>query len=99
MHMKLRYKFEFVEMNNELVGVPVGDNADEFHGMLKVNDLSKEFIELIDESSNPNEVLDKILQRYPEEKRNEVGQQLCDFLNQLIKEGILDPEFDKTNNG
>lgn len=89
--MKLLYKFEFVEMDNELVGVPIGDNADNFHGVLKVNELTKEIIELIDSSSKPEEVLDKILANHPEEEKDEAGQQLCDFLNQLIREGILDP--------
>lgn len=89
--MKLLYKFEFVEMDGELVGVPVGDNADNFHGVLKVNELTKEVLELIDSSSKPEEVLEKILNNHPEEKRNEAGQELCDFLNQLIREGILDP--------
>lgn len=89
--MKLLYKFEFINMDGELVGVPVGDNADKFHGVLKVNELTKEIIELIDSSSSPGEVLDKVLKNHPEEKRNEAGQQLCDFLNNLIREGILDP--------
>ena len=89
--MRLKYNFEFIEMDDELVAVPVGDNANEFHGMIKINDVTKEMLELIKESNKPEEVLDKLLKNHPEEKKNELGQYLCDFLNTLIKEGILEP--------
>ena len=42
-------------------------------------------------SSSPDEALEKLCLIYPDYDRNELGQSLCDLLNQLIKEGVLDP--------
>ena len=89
--MKLKYEFEYVEIDDEIMCVPIGENANQFHGMIKINDVSKEMLEIINECNNPNEVLDKMLQRHPEENKDELGNYLCEFLNTLIKEGILEP--------
>ena len=89
--MKLRYNFEYIEMDDELVGVPIGENAEKFHGMIKINDISKEMLEILKDCSSPEEALDKLHAKFPEEDKKELGQYLCDFLNLLIREGILEP--------
>ena len=89
--MKLLYDFEIMDMGDETVAVPVGDSAQKFHGMLRMNAEAAQMLRQIGESSTPEEVLEKLCRLYPEEDRNELGQTLCDFLNQLIKEGILQP--------
>lgn len=89
--MKLKYDLEFMEVGKDIVAVPVGDNANELHAMININNESKQILELIKESNTPEEVLDKLCKLYPNDNRNELGQQLCDFLNQLIREGLLIP--------
>ncbi len=89
--MKLKYNLEFMEVGDGIVAVPVGDNADELHAMINLNNESKIILELIKESETPDEVLNKLCKIYPEDSKNELGQQLCDFLNQLIREGLLIP--------
>jgi len=89
--MKLKYDLEFMEVGKDIVAVPVGDNANELHAMININNESKQILELIKESNTPEEVLDKLCKLYPSDNRNELGQQLCDFLNQLIREGLLIP--------
>jgi len=89
--MKLKYDLEFMEVGKDIVAVPVGDNANELHVMININNESKQILELIKESNTPEEVLDKLCKLYPNDNRNELGQQLCDFLNQLIREGLLIP--------
>lgn len=89
--MKLKYDFEYMEMDGEIAAVPVGDNAWQFHGMLTINDTAKEILELIKECDGPEQVHKKLWQLHPEENFNEVGDKLCAFLNNLIREGILEP--------
>jgi len=89
--MKLKYDLEIMEVGDSIVAVPVGENANELHAMINLNEESKKIIELIKESNTPDEVLDKLCKLYPEETKNELGQQLCDFLNKMIKEGLLIP--------
>ena len=43
--MKLRYEFTMMDMGGEIAAVPTGDNAAEFHGVLKLNDVAKDILE------------------------------------------------------
>lgn len=90
--MKLLYKFEIKEMDEELFAVPVGDNRSRFHGMMRMNQAAAEMLQLIQEHSSPEAVLEVLLQRYPDMEKDDLGWELCSFMNHLITEGILDPE-------
>ena len=89
--MKLLYKFELKEMGEECFAVPVGDDGSRFHGMIRMNQDAAEMLQLIQEYRSPEAVLDALLQSHPDLERNDIGQELCDFMNRLIAEGILDP--------
>lgn len=89
--MKLQYNFEIMDMGDEIVAVPVGEGAGEFHGMLRMNQDAAEMLRLVQESETPNEVLDKLCRLHPEVEKDELGMKLCDYLNQLVREGILKP--------
>jgi len=89
--MKLKYEFEMVEIGDELSAVPVGDNADEFHAVVQLNDVGAKMLKYIAESQSPEEVLQKLITDYPNDDRDDIAQKLCGFLNQLILEGILIP--------
>lgn len=89
--MKLKYDLQMMEVDDQIVAVPVGDKASEFHAIINLNKESQQIIELIKQSNTPEEVHEKLCKLYPEDDRNELGQQLCDFLNQLVKEGLLIP--------
>lgn len=89
--MKLKYEFSYIDVDDEVAAVPVGDNAGEFHGMLTINDTAKEVLELIKMYDTPEQLHKELCRRHPEEDFNEVGVKLCDFLNNLVREGILEP--------
>lgn len=89
--MKLKYELTIVEIEGEYMAIPVGTNVKEFQGMLQLNDVAKDMLECIQESSSPKEAHKKLIERYPEENPIEVGENLCEFLNQLVREGLLQP--------
>ena len=89
--MKLKYEFEFIDVDDELVAVPIGDNATDFHGMIKINEETKEMLEIIKTCNKPEEVLDILCKNHPEDKKDELGRYLCNFLNDLVRQGILIP--------
>ncbi len=89
--MKLRYTFEIMDMGEEMCAVPVGDNCQQMHGILQLNDVGAKMLKYIAESKTPEEVHEKLCADYPEDDKNDIGQKLCNFLNRLIAEGILIP--------
>lgn len=87
--MRLKYKFSMMDMGGEIAAVPVGDNAGEFHGMLKVNDISADILSQLEEDTTPEKVHAYLVEKYPDSTKDEIGAQLASFLNQLISEGLL----------
>ncbi len=89
--MKLKYEFEVMDMGDEFVAVPVGDRAEELHGMLRLNADAAEMLELIRTNDTPEAVLEILCTRYPKENKDDLGKAVCDYLNQLLHAGILEP--------
>jgi Coenzyme PQQ synthesis protein D (PqqD). len=78
-----------MDMGGEIAAVPVGENADEFHGMLKVNDISADILSQLEEETTPEKVHAYLVEKYPDFTEDEIGRELANFLNQLIAEGLL----------
>ena len=87
--MKLRYEFSVMEMDGEYMAVPVGENAGSFNGMLRMNEVSAEILDLLKEDTTPDAVHRILRERYPDSDDREIGEALATFLNQLIREGLL----------
>ena len=87
--MKLRYEFSVMEMDGEYMAVPVGENAGSFNGMLRMNEVSAEILDLLKEDTTPEAVHRILRERYPDSDDREIGEALASFLNQLIRDGLL----------
>lgn len=87
--MKLRYELSVMEMDGEYMAVPVGENAGSFNGMLRMNEVSAEILDLLKEDTTPEAVHRILRERYPDSDDREIGEALTAFLNQLIREGLL----------
>ena len=62
--MKLRYVFENVDMGNEIISVPVGDGANNVHGVNKLNKEGKEILELLKEDITEQQIVKKLTEKY-----------------------------------
>ena len=89
--MKLKYEFELMDIGDEVVAVPAGDSKGKYHGMLRMNQDAAEMLKLVQTHSRPEDVLDELCRQYPDMDRNDLGQELCNYLNRLVAEGILEP--------
>ena len=62
--MKLKYAFENIDMGDEIVAVPVGKNAEQIHGVLKLNREGLEIVELLKDDVTEQEIIDKLTSKY-----------------------------------
>lgn len=85
--MKLKYEFVIMEMGDEIIAVPVGDET--FHGILKLNSIGADILEQLKEETTPEKVHRYLKEKYPESTDQEIGENLVNFLNRLLREGIL----------
>lgn len=87
--MKLKYELTIMNMGDEYAAVPVGDDAAKFHGMLKLNEESADILEQLKEDTDPYKIHKYLKKKHPEATDDEIGQMLVDFLNKLVREGLL----------
>ncbi len=86
--MKLKYTFEMMEIDDQLMAVPVGDGADEFHGILKLNASAASIFELLKEEKSEEEIVEALKEEYEDSK--ELTSYVHEYLGQLKEEGFLE---------
>jgi len=89
--VKMKYTFEIMDMGDVQCAVPVGSSSQKLHAVLQLNDVGAKMLKYIAENDTPEAVFEKLCADFPEDDREDIGQKLCDFLNQLTKEGLLLP--------
>ena len=78
--MKLRCSFEFVDMGEEIIAVPVGENANLVRGVLKLNKEGKEIIELLQSNISREQIVNTLSEQYTTDKNV-----LLAYVNETIK--------------
>lgn len=86
--MKLKYTFEMMEVDEQTMAVPVGDGAEEFHGILKLNDSAAAILELLKEDTTLEAVTEKLLEQFDSSKE-EMEEYVTDYVNQLKEAGLI----------
>ncbi len=87
--MKLKYHFEKMEIEDEIVAVPVGENANELHSVLNLNEVAMRILELLHEETTEEEIVSHLLLEYEGEKAA-VEKAVQSFVAQLRQENLLE---------
>ena len=87
--MKSKYVFEKMELDGEIVAVPVGESAAELHAVLNVNEEAMRIIELLREETTEENIVAQLLKEYTGEKE-EVSAYVHQYIEQLTAEGLLE---------
>ena len=87
--MKSKYQFERMELDDEIVAVPVGDNVDEFHAILNVNEEAMRILELMKEDTNEQKIVSQLLLEYSGTEE-ELLPLVHAYIGQLRQEGLLE---------
>ncbi|QUA54026.1 PqqD family protein [Aristaeella lactis] len=81
--MKFRYTFECMDMGDETIAVPVGDNANDLHGVVKLNKEGLEIFKLLQDNKTEEEIVSILANEYSNDK-----QQLTDYVHKTIQSMI-----------
>lgn len=87
--MHLKYTFEPVDMGDEIILVPVGENANEVHGVVKMNREGLEIINLLKDDTTKDNIIEKLLKKY-ENDRETIDLWVNRTINVLIDAGLID---------
>lgn len=68
--MKLKYTFDAVDMGDETIAVPVGEGADQMHGVVKLNKSGYEIMEMLQEDKTVEDIVDILATKYDNSKED-----------------------------
>lgn len=87
--MKLKCEFVLSSIADEVVAVPVGDNAQNYQLVLKLNEESGRIIELLNNETTLEEIVREIKKEYLVDD-TQVEHEIMDFIEQLKTAGLID---------
>ncbi len=87
--MKSKYTFEKMELDDEIVAVPVGESAADLHAVLNVNEEAMRILELLKEETTEEAVVAQLLKEYAGEK-DEIAAHVHAYIEQLAAEGLVE---------
>ena len=86
--MKTKFSFEVMDLDDGMVAVPVGEGANHFHGVLKVNETAVSILKLLEKETTEEAIVDELLKEYTGNKEQMTGY-VHEFVQKLIEEGIV----------
>lgn len=87
--MKTKYLFEIMDLDDELVAVPIGGNTDQFHGVLKLNETAADILRLLEQDTTEAQIVETMMQQYAGNKES-IARYVHAYLEKLKNEGIVE---------
>jgi len=87
--VRSKYTFEKMELDDEYVAVPVGENAADLHAVLNVNEEAMRILELLQDETTEEKIVAQLLKEYEGDKE-EIASLVSAYIDQLRQEGLLE---------
>ena len=86
--MKINFSYEIVDMGNEFIAVPVGENSGAVHGVVKLNKAGVEIIELLKSDTTVEKIVAVLGDKYDNDI-NTLNEDVEHFINILKSNGLI----------
>lgn len=88
--MKLRYEFETMEMDDQIVAVPVGEEAeDALHGIIKLNDSGAAIFRLLKKETTEDAIVAAMKKEY-DASEEQIREFVRAFVSDLARQGVVE---------
>ena len=77
-----------MELDGEIIGVPVGNNASDLHAVLNLNEEAMRILELLMKETTEKNIVDQLVKEY-DGTEAEIASAVHTFIEQLRQEGLL----------
>ena len=92
--MRLKSDFEFVDMGDEIIAVPIGKGAEQIRGVLKMNLEGQEILDLLKKGNTEEQIIDTLTAKY-ENDRDTISGYVHEMLIKLCSAGLMEEERGK----
>ena len=62
--MRMKYMLEKMEMDDQIIAVPVGENSEEFHGIIRLNETAAKIIDLLQHDVSEEDIVSALVKEY-----------------------------------
>ncbi len=87
--MKLKCNFENIDMQDEIISVPVGQDANKIQGVLKLNQSGAEIIDILKDNVTIEQIVDKLSAQYRDDKGT-LTTYVMTFIDKLKSNGLIE---------
>ena len=87
--VKLKLSFERMELDNQIIAVPIGENVDDFRGVIKMNETAAKIFELLKNDTTEKAIIDALMKEYevPEE---DISEDVRKYISEFEAKGLLE---------
>jgi len=86
--LRLKFQFEKMKLEGKTVAVPVGENVDEFRGVVKLNETSAFIFDLLKEEISMDEIVEALEKEY-DAPRSIIAADVKKCLEEFEERGLL----------
>lgn len=86
--MHLKYTFDTMELDDRIVAIPVGEGANGYHGVIKLNETAAFIFELLKKETTEEEIV-KILEEKYDAARDTLAEDVHKFIMEFEEKGFL----------
>lgn len=87
--MRLKYDFAAMEMEGKTVAVAVGDDANKFHGMLRLNDTAAYIFQMLHDDVSLDMIVDEMKKEY-DVPETELRRYVQEYIKSLADARLLE---------
>ncbi|QUC68199.1 PqqD family protein [Aristaeella hokkaidonensis] len=87
--MKMKCAFEAVDMGSEVIAVPVGNGADQVHGVLKLNKTGLEIIQILEKDTTIEEIISQLTSKY-DNNEDTIAEYVRDIVELLRSNNLIE---------
>ena len=87
--MKLKYTFTVMELDDQIMAIPIGEGADELHGVVKLNDTAAAIFNKLSEETSEDEIVKSLLEEY-DISEDELKNFVHEYIGELNEAGLLE---------
>ena len=87
--MKLKYIFEYVDLGEEIIAVPICADANDFRGIIKLNTAGKEMFKLLEQDTSEKQIIDILSSRY-ENDLESLSKYVSNYIEKLRVNNLIE---------
>jgi len=86
--VKLKYAFEYMDLDDEIVAVPIGNEVDSFQGVIKLNESAALIMKLLQNECTEDSLLEALTKEY-DGSREVLASAIKRCISKLQSNGLL----------